>query len=154
MEGFSILRAAQAHQLHKQAYALFCGHRDYPWQYATFEKALTSPNSLLVQFNNECVGYAAVSEVAGEVEIEDICVASEYRRQGIADKLLIHLILQSERQNADYILLEVAQQNKQARALYEKHGFALITIRKNYYSLANNTFDDALLLQKMLRKTL
>jgi ribosomal-protein-alanine N-acetyltransferase len=146
--GLSILQSAHAHSLHKQAYTMFCAHRDSPWQYATFEKALLLPNSLIVQLNGVCVAYAAVSEVAGELEIEDICVAGAYRRQGIADKLLAYLIMQAKFQNADYILLEVAQQNKQARALYEKHGFELITIRKNYYSLANNTFDDALLLRK------
>jgi ribosomal-protein-alanine N-acetyltransferase len=140
----------QAQALHKQAYAIFCSHRDSPWQYDTFEKALLLSNSLIAKVNNECRGYIAVTEVAGEIEVEDICVAKAYRRQGIADNLLAHLITQSEAQNADYILLEVARKNKQARSLYKKHGFELVTIRKNYYTLANNTFDDALLLRKML----
>ena len=100
--------------------------------------------------DNQCVGYILASEILGEVEIEDICVSKAYRRQGIADALIESLIALCHNMQAQYILLEVAQQNSQARALYEKHGFSLVRVRKAYYQLANNTFDDALLLTKIV----
>jgi ribosomal-protein-alanine N-acetyltransferase len=150
MNNISIVYSADTISLHKQAYSIFCGHRDSPWQFTTFEKALMLPNSLIAIINNECVGYALITVVLGEVEIEDICALPDLRRQGIASTLLSHVISDANRRCDDSILLEVAQQNKPAQALYEKHGFAPITIRKNYYRLANNTFDDALLLKRVL----
>lgn len=146
----SIVKSSQNPNLHQQAYSIFCEHREKPWQFSTFEKALMLPNSIIALVDSNCVAYAAVSEVIGELEIEDISVSLAYRRQGIADKLLTYIITQATHNRADYILLEVAQQNKHAQALYEKHGFALITIRKDYYVLANSKFDDALLMQKIL----
>lgn len=150
MDKLSIVAASENCELHPQAYTIFCAHRVMPWQYPTFEKSLMRPYSIVATVNDECVAYAAVSEVLGEVEIEDISVMQVYRKQGIASALLTHIIAQSSQQNANYILLEVAKQNTAAQALYEKHGFMPVNIRKNYYALANNTFDDALLLQKML----
>jgi ribosomal-protein-alanine N-acetyltransferase len=88
--------------------------------------------------------------VIGEVEMEDICVAHAHRWKGIAKALITDLIKRSIAHSADYILLEVASSNTQARNLYESLGFELVTIRKAYYTLANNTHDDALLLRKML----
>jgi ribosomal-protein-alanine N-acetyltransferase len=108
------------------------------------------PNSLIITLDEECVGYVLVSEVLGEFEIEDICVANAHRGKGFATQILEYVINKSKRQGGDYILLEVAEQNKHARALYKKCGFELITVRKDYYTFANNTFDNALLLQRML----
>jgi len=145
-----IVYSVDAISLHQRAYSIFCAHRDSPWQFTTFEKALMLPNSLIAIIDNECVGYALITVVVGEVEIEDICALPDLRRQGIASTLLSHMISDANRRRDDYILLEVAQKNKPAKALYEKHGFALVTTRKNYYRFANNTFDDALLLKKIL----
>lgn len=108
------------------------------------------PNSVIAQINGKCVGYALVSEVIGEFEIQDISVDYEHTRQGIASALLEYVIKQACEASGQCVLLEVAKQNINAQALYKKHGFVITSTRKNYYALANNQFDDALLMRKKL----
>lgn len=145
-----IVDAANASDLHRQAYTIFCAHRDTPWQFSTFEKSLQVPHSIIVNVDDKCVAYAAVSEVLGEFEIQDISVSGDYTGQGIAHAMLRHIVATATDLGGRCILLEVARQNIHAQALYEKHGFLLTAIRKNYYSLPNQCFDDALLMRKSL----
>jgi ribosomal-protein-alanine N-acetyltransferase len=146
----SIQAARTLVNFHNAAYVLFCSHRHNPWQYKTFAKALQMPNSVIAVVNNELAGYVLVSELVGEIEIEDICVLPAFRNEGIASKMLCHIIEQAEKNGTDYIFLEVASCNSEARALYEKTGFEIISVRKQYYSLANNKFDDAILMRRSI----
>lgn len=150
MPSFSIHEAASLPQLHKEAYQLFCSHRHNPWQFSTFSRALLMPNSVFALIDSQLVGYVLVSEVLGEVEIEDICVSRIFRKKGIASKMFTHVVDYCKKQRADYIFLEVASRNIGARRLYEKMGFASISVRKDYYTLANEQLDDAILMRKGL----
>lgn len=150
MSSFSIQEAASLPELYEEAYQLFCSHRHNPWQYSTFSNALLKPNSVIALFNSQLVGYILVSEVLGEVEIEDICVSPIYRKKGIASKMFTHVVEDCKKQCADYIFLEVASRNINAQRLYEKIGFERISVRKDYYTLANEQFDDAILMRKGL----
>lgn len=148
MSFVSIHPATTLVNLHKAAYKLFCSHRHTPWQYKTFVKALLMPNSVIAVVNNELAGYVLVSELVGELEIEDICVLPVFRKAGIATKMLSHIIEQSEKLGVDNIFLEVASCNGKARALYETMGFEIISVRKRYYLLANNQYDDAVVMRR------
>lgn len=138
-------------KLYKVAYDLFCSHRHQPWQYKTFVKALLMPNSVIAIVDGKFAGYMLVSEVVGEVEIEDVCVQSVFRQTGVASSMFSYVIAQSEKHCADYIFLEVASRNSSALALYKKMGFETISVRNSYYVLANEQFDDAVLMRKGLK---
>jgi len=152
MTSVSIVSAASLPHLHRAAYSLFCTHRHKPWQLKTFVKSLLMPNSVIAVVNNQLAGYVLVSEVLGELEVEDLCVLSTLRQQGIALEMFLTIITRAENINADYIFLEVAKSNTKARSLYERLGFDILSIRKDYYSLAGGQLDDAVLMRKDIAK--
>jgi ribosomal-protein-alanine acetyltransferase len=63
---------------------------------------------------------------AGEVEVLNIAVDPQFRRRGIAMRLLRSI-------RADHLILEVRESNLAARNLYEKLGFREIGRRDKYY---------------------
>ena len=80
--------------------------------------------------------------VAGEWEIENVVVAAEFLRRGIANELVRELIQRAQNEAASAILLEVRESNLPARRLYEKHGFREVGRRRAYY---RDPVEDAIL---------
>lgn len=106
-----------------------------PWSEALFRGALENPAAavLLVQGEGGAVlGYAVLSVVLDEGSLDNIAVAPEYRRRGVADALL-GALTGFGRERLAALMLEVRPSNAPAIALYEKHGFAAVGRRKNYY---------------------
>ena len=79
------------------------------------------------------VGYAGLLVVLDEGYITNVAVRPEYRRQGIAGELLAVFRRFAESNNMAFLTLEVRDSNASARALYTKHGFSEVGVRKNYY---------------------
>jgi ribosomal-protein-alanine N-acetyltransferase len=79
-------------------------------------------------------GFICAQAIAGEWEIENVVVAAEFLRCGIADGLVRELIRCAASQTASAILLEVRESNRPALGLYEKHGFREVGRRRAYYS--------------------
>jgi ribosomal-protein-alanine acetyltransferase len=65
-----------------------------------------------------------------EREILNIAVRPEYRRLGLGERLLRHLIYQGKTGD---VFLEVRESNHEARRLYERVGFVNCGRRPNYY---------------------
>jgi len=88
----------------------------------------------------ECVVASRGGRVAGfivvrvispdETEILNVAVAPEFRRQGIAGRL-VQYVLETHPGN---VYLEVRQSNLAALKLYESRGFHQISRREKYYS--------------------
>lgn len=81
--------------------------------------------------------------VIDEAHIGTIAVDLDYRRQGIATKLLKHGLISLQRQGARSIYLEVRRSNTAAQKLYEDFGFTQTSVRKGYYQ---DNGEDALIL--------
>ncbi len=91
-------------------------------------------------------GYALLRELEpGLAEVLRIAVEPERRRRGLAGRLLQYAFTGNDifTGSATNFLLEVAAGNAAAVALYRKHGFEQIHVRKSYY--ANG--EDALIFQ-------
>lgn len=92
---------------------------------------------LICENQNGIVGYADILLTGYEAEIVDIAVAKESRSQGIGEALIrtVQQKLQelSGCDSQARIFLEVAENNRPARRLYEKTGFESVGRRKNYY---------------------
>ena len=95
---------------------------------------------------NKDIGFIEYVIAADELQIIDIFVQPEYRRQGLAEKALRELFMENQHLNSAY--LEVRISNTAAQNLYHKLGFEKAGIRKNYY---NNPAEDAVLLKKPLK---
>jgi [ribosomal protein S18]-alanine N-acetyltransferase len=91
------------------------------------------------------VAYAAVWMVVDQAELGDIAVAAEWRRRGIAKRLIDTVLEHVGRRGVREIFLEVRPSNHEARRLYERYGFEAIGRRKNYY---NSPREDALVLRR------
>lgn len=76
------------------------------------------------------VGLISFSIIYDRVELEYIWTDTNYRRMGVASKLL-NIILDYD--NINNITLEVSVKNENAIRLYEKYGFKIVSTRKNYY---------------------
>jgi ribosomal-protein-alanine N-acetyltransferase len=83
--------------------------------------------------NDRVVGYAGLQVVLDEGYITNVAVRPEYRRQGIAGELLAVFHRFAEGNKMAFLTLEVRDSNASARALYTKHGFKEVGVRKNYY---------------------
>jgi len=87
-------------------------------------------------------GFVCAKTLAGEWEIENAVVASEFLRRGIANELVRELIQRAANEAASAILLEVRESNLPARRLYEKHWFREVGRRREYY---RDPVEDAIL---------
>lgn len=118
-----------------------------PWSEKSIASELNNPLSLwLVALDGETVvGYVGSQSVMGETDMMNLAVSPDYRRQGIGEQLVEELIRQLQEQQNRCLSLEVRSSNLPARKLYEKMGFFLVGLRKNYY---RNPKEDALIMKK------
>jgi [ribosomal protein S18]-alanine N-acetyltransferase len=72
--------------------------------------------------------------VADEWEIENVVVAAEFRRRGLATRLLRELIDLARTAGARAMFLEVRESNTAARNLYKNSSFHETGRRLRYYS--------------------
>ena len=89
------------------------------------------------------VGIAGVRNIVGTGEITNVMVLPEYRRQGIAKRMIADLIVRGRRLGAEEFTLEVRVSNKTAINVYEKLGFVGEGIRPKFY---RNPEEDALIM--------
>lgn len=100
------------------------------WSESSFVYAMENDEllSLTAEIDGRVAGYIVVTRIV-EASIDSIAVSPEYRRQGVAEKLIRAAF---EGYSGD-VFLEVRQSNLAARELYKKLGFEEISVRKNYY---------------------
>jgi ribosomal-protein-alanine N-acetyltransferase len=81
--------------------------------------------------------------VLDELHINNLAVAPEVRRHGVASALLRRTFLEGTRLGAKRATLEVRRSNVAARQLYEGLGFVVAGVRSDYYT---TPVEDALVL--------
>lgn len=79
-------------------------------------------------------GFICFWSVADEIQILNIAVAEQFRRRGIAGKLLGAALGTAGEKHASRINLEVRKSNHQAIGLYRSFGFRPVGERPGYYS--------------------
>ena len=93
--------------------------------------------------DNMVVGFIHYTKLYNSVDLVDIIVSEEYQNQMIGSTLIDFMITNLSADNKIY--LEVNTNNKKAINLYQKFGFKVINIRKNYYGL-----DDAYVMERVI----
>ena len=89
-------------------------------------------------------GYVGSQTVCGETDMMNVAVTADFRRQGIAEKLVMALVEELKAMESHSLTLEVRASNVPAQALYEKLGFTQVGRRPKYYQ---NPREDALILR-------
>jgi ribosomal-protein-alanine N-acetyltransferase len=89
------------------------------------------------------VGFCSVWRLLDELHINNLAVAPSHRRQGVGGALLTHVLGEGLRLGAARSTLEVRRSNEEARRLYERFGFVVAGVRRDYYT---HPVEDALIL--------
>ena len=118
-----------------------------PWTENMLTDALFDPQaSFIVAEDGEggVLGYAGLHAILDEGYIDNVAVEEAARRHGVASALL-DVFCRFGQANLAFLTLEVRASNAAAIALYQKHGFAQVGLRKNYYA---NPREDAIIMTR------
>ncbi len=107
-------------------------------------QVLALPNGGAIQ------GYGVMSAAVGEAHIFNLCVRPELQGQGLARRILDHLLELAQSHAARTVLLEARASNTAALRLYAAAGFCEIGLRPGYYPAAKGRREDALVMAKDL----
>lgn len=123
---------------------------DFPWTRQIFKDCLrVGYLCQVIEVDSHIVGYCIMSVGASEAHVLNLCVSENYRRIGLGQKLLSHMLVMAKHKNVGTVFLEVRPSNQVALALYDKLGFNQIGIRNDYYP-AKVGREDAVILAKSL----
>lgn len=130
--------------LHKLAFAR-------SWDISCFSSFLRDPNvTALVALRGRHpipAGFLLVRMTAPEAEMLTIAVAPDRRREGIGSALSEAASEFLQARDITRLVLEVGEQNKEARRLYERLGFSTVGVRRAYYRKNDNMpGEDALIM--------
>ena len=87
----------------------------------------------VVRSIQDIIAFAIVMYAADELQITNLAVHPDYRKNRVATFLLDTLLSQARMSGTRTAHLEVRSSNSKALNLYKKFGFSLISVRKNYY---------------------
>lgn len=97
----------------------------------------------------QVLGYVGLNVVLDEGYITNVAVFPQYRRLGVATKILEEILVLAGKDSLSFISLEVRKSNFSAISLYEKLGFKIEGERKRFYQ---NPIEDAYIMTKRFEK--
>ncbi len=118
----------------------------HPWSRVDLEQQLNLDTShfAVATVDENVVGYMGLQIFCGEGYVTNVAVLPEYRRMGIAKKLIEYQM----QNDMSFISLEVRESNLPAIKLYEACGFENVGIRPKFYS---NPTENAIIMTKIIR---
>lgn len=126
-------------------------HQTYSdaWSEKGVMETIQNPNTLCLaaEKSGKIIGYLLVYTAVDEAEIARVTTIKEVRRHGIATGLLDVLLQYCKKQKIEKVLLDVRENNKDARAFYEKYGFTIDGVRPGFY---DNPKEDAVLMSRQV----
>lgn len=107
----------------------------HPWSRFAFERELENSvaDYTVAVLDGEVVAYGGMWHILDEGHITNIAVRQDMRRKGIGDALVANMLQKGREKGIGAFTLEVRVSNTGAQALYKKHGFESVGIRKKYY---------------------
>ena len=118
----------------------FTGTPYQVWTRNMFYEELSMPGSTwwVAHDCGQVVGFAG-GQLAGDgIDVMDVVVAKDRRREGIARRLLARVAYDGQMLGASSATLEVLDGNEPAIALYRALGFQQVGRRRDYYSPGND----------------
>lgn len=139
----SLEDVSQVHALDKLSFTM-------PWPERSFRYDLTENRNSALWVAEAVAGdmrrviaMIVIWLIVDEVHIGTLAVHPDYRRKGIARRLLAQALLDGILRGMLTALLEVRRSNEPALALYRQFGFEVVSVRPRYYRDNN---EDALLM--------
>lgn len=121
-----------------------------PWTRGMLEEELFNIRARyrVIEYQGTIAGYIGMWQILDEGHITNVAVRPEFRRMGLAKRLLQDLIDYARDNGIVSLTLEVRVSNLPAIRLYESFGFRTEGRRKHYYADNN---EDALIMWLRLR---
>ncbi len=113
--------------------------RIFPLSLLSNRPTMTTPTPEL----SSIIGFAGLWLMVDEAHITTIAMHPDYRRLGLGEFMLMHLIEIAYSIGAKWVTLEVRVSNYNAQNLYRKYGFREAGVRHKYYS---DNQEDALIM--------
>lgn len=116
-----------------------------PWSYRDVVDLISTEGAMCFSAvdNGRVVAYVLGRIIPPEGEIYRVAVRPEYRRRGIAYRLLDFAMKTSRGAGLECAFLEVRSQNTAAISLYTAYGFTEVGRRRDYY---RDPKDDAIVM--------
>lgn len=121
----------------------------YPWTEGMvlselFDNAFAYSFVVRVGGDEKIAAYIFMRVVFDELHLMDLAVHPAWRRRGIGEQLIRHVLLSGKERGLEKVILEVRASNRPAQCLYRKLGFGQVGERRNYY---HKPTENALLFQ-------
>ena len=120
-----------------------------PWSYDSLMDACNDPNALYIVAceDSQGLGYVGMWVSFEDAEITSVAVHPDFRRKGVAKRLLEEGALLAAKRGVEKLFLEVRVSNTAAKNLYEKNGFKSLALRPGIYE---NPVEDGLLMMRRI----
>jgi len=117
-----------------------------PWPESFFAAEITAAMAYarIAERDGAVAGYSVAWLGMGTGHLGNLAVTPGVRRRGVASVLLDDLLRECHAQEVETLTLEVRVSNDPAQALYRRHGFRLVGLRRRYY---RDTGEDALIME-------
>jgi ribosomal-protein-alanine N-acetyltransferase len=132
---FVVARPSHTTTFHKPLHTVL--HKLFGWAHSSAQHATLATSS------DPIVGFAGMWMYVDEAHIATIATHPDWRRRGIGERILIHLLREAQKRHAINVTLEVRVGNIVAQNLYRKYGFVEVGQRKAYYQ---DNREDALIM--------
>ena len=120
-----------------------------PWTREMLERELQQSDVARVYVlrlpTHRVAAFCAAWFVYDELHVNIVAVEPDLRRQGLATALMEYVLSDAAREGARRAFLEVRRSNDPALRLYERLGFTIAGVRRQYYTQPD---EDALVLQR------
>lgn len=121
-----------------------------PWRLTTFigeigNYPISIPFVIVHRPKKRVIGYIILWFIQEEVQLSNFAIHPDHRRRGLGETVLRHVLDKIKAQGAREIFLEVRPSNTAAIRLYDKLGFQILGVRRNYYHFPA---EDALIMGK------
>lgn len=117
-----------------------------PWPERSFRFEITdnpASRAWVAELDGRVVGAIVAWLLVDEAHIATIATHPDFRRRGVASKLLIHALEYMRSEGAITSVLEVRESNSAAQEMYRKFGFEESGRRPRYY---RDNSEDAILM--------
>jgi len=120
-----------------------------PWTEAAFLAEIYKLYSLsrVLIIGDRLVGYLCMNIILDEGHILNLAVHPDFRRRGLATRLINEALAELKKKGCRFIYLEVRGSNTAAKQFYVQFGFRDAGLRKKYYT---SPVEDAVLMMRQL----
>lgn len=120
-----------------------------PWTEAAFLAEIHKPYSLsrVLMIRDRLVGYLCLNLILDEGHILNLAVHPDFRRRGLATRLINEALPELKKKGCRFLYLEVRGSNIAAKQFYEHFEFREAGLRKKYYA---SPVEDAVLMMRQL----